>query len=254
MARKLECTKHQNNILNEEAENRKSKQKALKRFIMRTITLLVASILLTANVTKANETISFNKLNVIRDRFDINEPISFTERGIEFFVFANGDFDFNTRPDDSHGTYQYKKAGKRTAVVDNNCDGNFGVIIQRDHFGRVRRVGNTFINYDSRDRVSRIGTVYMSYNRFALTQIGGMRIIYNRRGDIVDMIGDVKGGRNYGYAYNNYNTTNGYSYNYDDNDYNDRDHATNYNNNDYYYYKADGTKAVVEDDKKEERR
>ena len=34
-------------------------------------------------------------MNVTRDRFDINEPISFTERGIEFFVFANGDFDFN---------------------------------------------------------------------------------------------------------------------------------------------------------------
>lgn len=233
MAHKLEYTKYQNNILNEEAENRKSKQKALKRFIMRTITLLVASILLTANVTKANETKSFNKLNVTRDRFDINEPISFTERGIEFFVFANGDFDFNTRPDDSHGTYQYKQAGKRTAVVDNNCDGNFGVLIQRDNFGRIRRVGNTFINYDSRDRVSRIGSVFMRYNRFALTQIGGMRIIYDRRGDIVDMIGEVKGRRNYGYAYNNYDTD---------------DRNQTYGNGETYYYKADGTKAVANND------
>jgi len=222
---------------------------------MRTITLLVASILLTANVTKANETKSFNSLNVTREQFNINEPISFTERGIAFFVFANGEFDFNTRPDDSHGTYQYKQAGRRADVTDSRGDGNFGVLIERDNFGRIRRVGNTFINYDSRDRVSRIGTVFMTYNRIGLTQIGGMRIIYDRRGDIVDMIGEVKGYRNYGYAYNTYGSNNGYSYNnHDDRDYNDREHATSYNNNDYYYYKADGTKAAVEDDKKEERR
>jgi hypothetical protein len=242
LARKLEYQKHQNNILIEEAENRTSKQKALKRFIMRTITLLVASILLTANVTKANETKSFNSLNVTRDRFDINEPISFTERGIAFFVFANGDFDFNSHPDDSHGTYQYKQAGRRAAVTDNRGDGNFGVLIERDNFGRIRRVGNTFINYDNRDRVSRIGTVFMTYNRIGLTQIGGMRIVYNRRGDIVDMIGEVKGRKNYGVAYTSYGNYN-----------NDRDYSSN-NNNDFYYYKADGTKAVVEDDKKEERR
>lgn len=226
---------------------------------MRTITLLAASILLTANVTKANETKSFNSLNVTREQFNMNEPISFTERGIAFFVFTNGDFDFNTRPNDSHGTYQYKQAGRRATVTDNRGDENFGVLIERDNFGRIRRVGNTFINYDNRDRVSRIGTVFMTYNRIGLTQIGGMRIVYDRRGDIVDMIGDVKGYRNYGYAYNNYGY-NTYSYNngddynnHDDRDYNERDHTTSYNNNDYYY-KADGTKAAVEDDKKEERR
>ena len=157
--------------------------------------------------------------------------------------------------DDSHVTYQYKQAGRRADVTDNRGDGNFGVLIERDNFGRIRRVGNTFINYDNRDRVSRIGTVFITYNRIGLTQIGGMRIIYDRRGDIVDMIGEVKGYRNYGYAYYTYGSNNGYSYNnHDDRDYNDRDHATSYNNNDYYYYKADGTKAAVEDDKKEERR
>lgn len=217
---------------------------------MRTITLLVASILLTANVTKANETKSFNNLSATRERFDVNEPISFNERGIAFFIFANGEFDFNTRPDDSHGAYQYKQAGKKIAVADDKGDENFGVLIERDNFGRIRRVGNTFINYDSRDRVSRIGSVFMTYNRFALTQVGGLQIIYNRRGDIVDMIGEVKGYSNYGYAYNTYGCNNGYNYT----NHHDRDYNTNYNNNDYYYYKADGTKTAVEDDKKEERR
>jgi hypothetical protein len=203
---------------------------------MKKITLLVASVLLVVNVAKAQR----------NDRFSFDEPISFNERGIEFFVFPNGDFDFNTRPSDSHGEFYFRGAGKRGANVQHRGSVargpiNYGVLIEHDSFGRVRRVGNTFINYDSNDRVTRIGSVYMRYNRFALSQVGGLHIIYNRRGDIVDMFGQVKGYRNNGFATTYYgpttcNTSVDYSYTYN-------------NNDDYYYYKADGTRAKIEDKK-----
>jgi hypothetical protein len=61
-------------------------------------------------------------------------------------------------------------------------------------------IGNISINFDSNDRIRRIGSVQMSYNRFALERVGGLEIIYNRRGQVVDIFGSVKGGR--GYAYN----------------------------------------------------
>jgi hypothetical protein len=197
---------------------------------MKKITLLVATVLLVENVVNATE---------VRTRYSFDEPISFVERGIEFFVFPNGDFDFNTRPQDSEGDYFYKTAGKRGAKATTARGAvNYGTRIEHDSFGRVRRVGNTFINYDSRDRVSRIGTVYMRYNRYALTQIGGLQIVYDRRGDIVKMFGNVKGGRNQGYVYQN-------NYDYD------HDYASNNprNDDDYYYYKADGSKAKMEDKK-----
>jgi hypothetical protein len=212
---------------------------------MKKITLLVASILLVGSVAKAT-VIKITDVSTTT-RFSFEEPISFTERGIEFFVFANGDFDFNTRPNDSQGDYHYKLAGKRTSDV-NRVAENYGVLIEHDSYGRVRRVGNTFINYDNRDRVNRIGTVYMKYNRFGLIQIGGMQIMYNRRGEIVNRIGQVKGYRNYGYAYQTYQN----QYETDDY-YNTSYHATNNNSNAYYYYKADGTKEMV-DDKKEEQK
>jgi hypothetical protein len=199
---------------------------------MRTITLLVASILLTTRVTIAQETRSFNHNTTASCNFD--EPISFTERGIEFFVFTNGDFDFNTSPDDSQGDHHYRLAGKRTSEVNRTNPVNFGVLIEHDSFGRVRRVGNTFINYDSRDRVSRIGSVYMRYNRFALIQVGGMRIVYNRRGEVINMIGQVK--RDSGFIYNNNATATTYG------------NGNNGNGNGYYHYRTDGTKALVEDD------
>jgi hypothetical protein len=55
--------------------------------------------------------------------------------------------------------------------------------------------GNVSINFDSNDRERRIGSIQMSYNRFALERVGGLEIIYNRRGQVVDIYGSVKGGR-----------------------------------------------------------
>ena len=235
----MKSANQQKNLF-EEAENRKSKQETQIRMIMKKITLLVASILLVGSVANASE-INKKSGEERRTRFSFDEPISFTERGIEFFVFPNGEFDFNTRPDDnSQGDYFYKTAGKRGASTQARKSGNYGVRIEQDSYGRVRRVGNTFINYDSRDRVSRIGTVYMKYNRTALAQIGGMRIVYNHRGEIVDTIGRIKGYCNSGYAYN-------YDNHYDDDNYiasNNND-----NDNDFYYYKNDGAKAKIEDGK-----
>lgn len=188
---------------------------------MKKITFLVASIFLAGSMAVASENPVFsdNKQTKIGS-FCFDEPIEFNERGIEFYVFPNGDFDFNTRPDaTTNGGYYFKGAGKRGSKMDDRGLANYGVRIERDYFGRIRRVGNTFINYDAFDRVNRIGTVFMRYNSFALSQIGGLRIVYNRRGDIVDMVGSVKGyrsGYSYGNTYNNPHT--GYS-------------------NDGYYYK-----------------
>ena len=191
---------------------------------MKKITLLVASVLLYGNLANAsaimNHSDGKNKID-----FNQNEPIEFTERGIAFYVFPNGEFDFNTTPTFNSEVYYRRSAkanpeGRRNFIPENN-----GVRIEHDALGRVRRIGNVFINYDFQNRIKRIGTVYMSYNRFALDQIGGLKIIYNRRGQIINMYGSVKGFEA------NYCNTNSYEYN------------SNYNNipsntSQYYYRKA----------------
>jgi hypothetical protein len=191
---------------------------------MKKITLLVASVLLYGNLANAsaimNHSNGKNKID-----FSQNEPIEFTERGIAFYVFPNGEFDFNTTPTVNSDVYYRRTTnstseGRRNFVPENN-----GVRIEHDALGRVRRIGNVFVNYDFQNRIKRIGTVYMSYNRFALDQVGGLKIIYNRRGQIINMYGSVKGFEA------NYCNTNSYEYN------------SNYNNtpsntSQYYYRKA----------------
>jgi hypothetical protein len=201
---------------------------------MKKITLLVASIFLigsgVANATEKND-----------GRFPVDfrnaDPIVFTERGVEFYIFPDGQFDFNTRP--SNGDMNYKSGrrngpNKTYGSPANGQNRNYGVKVEHDYSGKVRRIGNVMINYDANDRIKRVGSVYMTYNRFALTQVGGLQIIYNRRGQIVDIFGTVKGGREYQYNQNNGND-------------NDHNYGNNQNSNDEdnTYYRTKDAKPKV---------
>lgn len=154
---------------------------------MKKITLLVvASFILVGSMAYASENPVFSD-NTDRRGYYIDyrdaEPIIFKERGIEFMLFPNGEFDFNTKP----------AVRPRVNGTSDAPRGMFygtserGIRVEHDNFGRVRRVGNVYINYDAYGRVKRIGTIYMSYNSFAVTKVGNMRIVYDRRGRIVDV-------------------------------------------------------------------
>ena len=220
-------------------------------FMNKKITLLVvASILLLGSMAYASENPVFSD-NTNRRGFYIDyrdaEPIIFKERGIEFMLFPNGEFDFNTRPTRPIMSNAY---GSPRVVYYGTSER--GVRIEHDNFGRVRRVGNVYINYDVYGKVKRIGTIYISYNSFAVTRIGNMRIIYDRRGRIVNVFGFINYANN-GYVYNprgiHYSGGNG-GYGYG-NDYED-DYG---NDDDYYYFKKDGSKAkMTEEDVNEIRR
>jgi hypothetical protein len=218
---------------------------------MKKITLLVASIFLAGSMAHASENPIFSDNHGKDKNWKVDyrdaEPIKFMERGIEFYVFPTGDFDFNTRPDEGCETdFYFKAAGRRgTVVVEKHRPANYGVKIERDAFGRVRRVGNTFINYDAFDRVSRIGTVYMRYNSFALSQIGGLRIVYDRKGRIIDMYGNVKGYRSGyysdGYVYPRGNGNSSDYYYRSGNDRDDRDERDDNSDGNFYYRQSDKT-------------
>ena len=212
---------------------------------MKKITLLVvASILLVGNMALASENPVFSD-NTNRRGYYIDyrdaEPIIFRERGIEFMLFPNGEFDFNTRP--SGPRYHVNGTNGAPGTRGYYGPSERGIRVEHDNFGRVRRVGNVYINYDAFGRVKRIGTIYMSYNSFAVTKVGNMRIVYDRRGRIVDVYGFINHA-NGGYNYNpgtHYSGGNGH---YDDDD----DYGDNYNDDDYYYYRKDGSKAKMSDD------
>ncbi|WP_242204627.1 hypothetical protein [Aestuariivivens insulae] len=179
------------------------------------------------------------------------EPIIFMERGIEFLVFPDGSFDFDTHnyapfDDDMY----YKSNSKRKHVnisyrgpnlsIGYSSNRNKGVYISRDRFGNIRRVGNVFINYDRRGKVTRIGSVFIKYGRgrhATVRQVGGLRVNYNRWGEIVNLRGHVNQ-NNYCNicgvtSCNVYHELGGHRHDYDD-------WYNNKYDDDHYYYKKNG--------------
>lgn len=174
------------------------------------------------------------------------EPIVFIERGVEFLIFPDGSFDFNTNLNMSSKTHNTVYYTGNTTLRRSSVNGiqgatnyshsyygatrNQGVIIQHDHNGKVTRVGNVFVKYDRAGKVKRLGSVYMNYDRSGkLSQVGDLHVRYNRWDEIVTMQGVVNRANTYN-RYETYYTTAQASSVY-------TDYSTQDN---YYYYKNGG--------------
>lgn len=175
--------------------------------------LILLGFLIVSSVEAKNDENLPNRFRV--NYYAYNNAVNFFEHGIEFFVFTNGDFDFDAKFN------------------------NRRVRIDRDFRGRIRRIGNVSLNYDFKGNISRIGNIRMNYFRDRLTNVGNLNIEYDRWGTPI-FYGNVR----------NYYFNNGVRFNInfgDVCDYNDayfyrNDFGRNYSqfreDRNFYYYRA----------------
>ncbi|WP_299012325.1 hypothetical protein [uncultured Polaribacter sp.] len=163
-----------------------------------------------------------------RGIYAYENAINFIENGIEFFVFVNGDFDFDTRLNNTF----YTRNGFR--INHNNTR------VFRDFRGRINRIGNTLIRYNIRGNVFRIGNIHMRYFGNRLTNVGNLFVNYDRWGNPF-FNGDVRG---YFHNFNgvNVNVNVGRIFNFNDNFFNRPNFRRNYTrfreDHRYFYYRA----------------
>ncbi len=191
--------------------------------------LLVIGLMIFTSVTAKNITTPIKKIGV---HYRYNNEVTFVERNIQFHVFLNGDFDFNTNYSTS---IYYDYNGRRTKK-------HRGIRIERDYNGRIRRVGNTFINYDYRGNVKRIGSVFIDYRFGQLTRVGHLKIKYDRWGN-PRFYGHVKRYDYYDDDYGfDFNIQFGHVWDYNDDYFYRGDFRHNYKkykeDSNYYYYRA----------------
>lgn len=201
-------------------------------------------------VTSAEEKSARQGEDLSIARYEFTQPIQFVERGVEFLIFPDGSFDFNTNLNYTHDDFYYRTRNPRRRGPSFNLTfgtpRNFvhyvsprprGVIVTHDRDGRVRRIGNVFVNYNRYGQVKRLGSVYIGYNHFGmLSQVGGLHIRYNRRGNVIAITGHVNF-RNHNCAICGGNAC--ITDHFDGNHVWDSDIHFN-DNEDFYYYKKDG--------------
>ncbi len=205
------------------------------------------SLLLGVTSSQASEQIATETTNNgLFKRYRNVQPIHFVERGVSFYVFPNGEFDFNTH----RSVYRRGRRGGVNTTFGapgvrfnyNSRRAGFGIRIEHDRFGKIRRVGNTFVNYDRFGRVKRIGSVYMRYGRHGnLTQIGGLQLRYSRWGRLLWHRGNVKPGHCGIYGSDGYDNI-GFG-----DDFNDWDND-DWDDDDQFYYRNRGQQRDNDDD------
>ncbi|MDP5157127.1 MAG: hypothetical protein NWQ07_00945 [Flaviramulus sp.] len=210
---------------------------------MKRLVLLFAGLLIgltTASATEQTNQKPGDNLDISK-RYRYAQPIVFMERGVEFLIFPDGSFDFNTHSGNGYYDDAYYKNNSRRGSVNATYRGpnvsvsfssnrvNSGVQVVHDRDGKVRRIGNVFLNYDRYGNITRAGSVYIRYGRgrnATVAQVGGLQVNYNRWGEIVNTRGYVNTyNRNVLYDVTRQNDRDDYHYNNDDN---------------YYYYKQHG--------------
>lgn len=105
------------------------------------------------------------------------ESFTFVERGVEFAVYTDGQFDFFYNP---------RRNGYRANVVSPNLNisynagYNYDPFVQYDDFGAVIQIENVPVYYDNYGRIVQAGNIQISYNHFGrVASIGGLYLHYN---------------------------------------------------------------------------
>jgi len=232
---------------------------------MKKLQLLFAMMIIGMASATASEIVSENKGEdlTITKRYRYTQPILFVERGVEFLIFPDGNFDFNTEYGNWSNDDYYYRGNKRRRGSINRSFGvpgsrfnytssryNRGMRVIHDRWGNVRRIGNVFINYDYYGRVKRVGSVYLRYNRGKLAQVGGLKLIYGRKGRLIRMIGHVNHG-NQGCGFCGITSC---SIDHFDNGHGLDWYDNQYGNDDYYYFRKDGKQKKFKKNKKFKRK
>lgn len=123
------------------------------------------------------------------------EAFIFVERGVEFAVFPDGQFDFFFNPRGNfnripgHINYSF------------NSGYNYGPFIQYDDYGAVIQIENVPVYYDYYGRLIQAGRVQIGYNGFGMVnRIGNMFLHYNFYNQITHTSGFINS-RNASYVY-----------------------------------------------------
>ena len=190
--------------------------------------LLMLAMFMMVSITEANNgKPKFKKEGY--NYFRTVKPVTFFENGVKFFVYPNGEFDFNSHFRNSSEAYYFK--GRRTT----NLGRERGVRILKDRFGQIRRIGNITVDYTRSGKVAQIGSVSMDYFKGKLKRVGNMKIIYHPHKG-VKYIGKVKSTNHRYYGWDEWEYGYDHNFFYQD-DFKDRYDRYDEDDN-YFYYKS----------------
>ncbi|MEJ6791389.1 MAG: hypothetical protein QNK89_01250 [Lacinutrix sp.] len=141
---------------------------------------LFSALFLSSFTVNADNT---NNLNILENNASTSyrgygNSFIFTEQGVEFSIYADGQFDFHML---NYGPSVNASVGNSNVNISFNSGFDYGAYVQYDEFGAIIQIENTPIFYDYYGRISQAGNIRINYNnRGFITRVGGLFVHYNR--------------------------------------------------------------------------
>ncbi len=145
--------------------------------------LFIVVLLLVGTTAKASDYNYSDDRNRVTKHYHYTQPISFTNSGVMFFVYSDGDIDYKILNKKRKSKYNHWNKNLHSNTTPGSYYSNrpYSNFIRYDQYGRLRKVGHNRISYDHYDRARRIGTIIIQYNRKGLvSKIGGLYVYYNK--------------------------------------------------------------------------
>ena len=142
---------------------------------MRKFLILTAAILLGTSVGLANTSTAETSMTY---GYNYGKSFIFTENGITFSVYPDGEFDFYMNRFFNTGV----RADFGNVGITFNSGYDYNAFVQYDDYGAVIQVENVPIYYDYYGRVDQIGDVRIRYRNGRVYRVGGLYVYYNPAG------------------------------------------------------------------------
>jgi hypothetical protein len=104
----------------------------------------------------------------------------FIEGGVEFSVFADGQFDFVYLATQQSNMLSFNTP---SVFLSFNAGQDYETYLQYDDYGAIIQIEDVPVYYDVYGRIIQAGEVEISYRNRAISRIGGLQIYYNSYGD-----------------------------------------------------------------------
>ena len=104
----------------------------------------------------------------------------FIEGGVEFSVFADGQFDFVYLATQQSTMLSFNTP---SVFLSFNAGQDYEAYLQYDDYGAIIQIEDVPVYYDVYGRIVQAGEVEISYRNRAISRVGGLHIYYNSYGD-----------------------------------------------------------------------
>lgn len=153
--------------------------------------LVLAAMFLVGTAAQANQVTDLDHGNYKGIRYNHAQSITFVQKGIQFFVYSNGEFDFQPIGNTIYGRRNARRFNAPGSTFGVTFPNRINRLVRYDYWGNIDKVGRNHIFYNRRGKVKHIGNITMRYHRGRLVRVGNMSLFYNRLGQIIDVQGFI---------------------------------------------------------------